>query len=97
MLLLHVLIQFLPRHHVLMLHRSLQIWEGRPATPSAPAFPHPLDRAGQSSAEKVLRIQQQMEKEGCGYLVVAALDELAWLFNIRGSDVAYNPVWCASR
>lgn len=54
---------------------------------------HPVERAGQASSEKIQAVRSELEREGAAALVVAALDEVAWLFNIRGSDVEFNPVW----
>jgi Xaa-Pro aminopeptidase len=72
----------------------VQIWSDRPSQPDKPAFVHPLELSGKPTADKVDEIRRAMAAEGASLLVVAALDELAWLLNIRGSDVDYNPVWC---
>lgn len=70
-----------------------QVWADRPSKPLSPATVYPVSLAGQSSAEKVAAVREAMVAEKAGALVVSALDELAWLFNIRGTDVDYNPVW----
>lgn len=70
-----------------------RVWAAeRPAAPCAPLRVHPLRWAGSSVAEKLARVRAEVAKAGAGLLVVAQLDEVAWLFNLRGADVAYNPV-----
>jgi Xaa-Pro aminopeptidase len=68
------------------------IWTDRPAPSAAPACIHPLEYAGRSSADKRADIAQQIRALGADHLVLGALDEVAWLFNIRGSDVPRTPV-----
>lgn len=48
---------------------------------------------GKSTMEKLKEIREEMEKEGADYLLLTTLDDIAWLTNIRGSDIAYNPVF----
>lgn len=67
-------------------------WPDRPAKPAGPAFVYDLKYAGKSSAEKITQIQELVKKEGAEALVVAALDEVAWLLNVRGSDIAFTPL-----
>lgn len=69
-----------------------QIWEDRPPLPQAKAFEHPLAFAGESRTEKLARIRADMKKQKLDYHLITALDDLAWVFNIRGNDVDYNPV-----
>lgn len=68
------------------------IWADRPAPSDAPAFVHPDSLAGRSSAEKRADVADWLRREGLDAVVIAALDSIAWLFNIRGSDVARTPV-----
>jgi Xaa-Pro aminopeptidase len=73
-----------------------EVWgEEQPAQPAAPVTTHPLALAGASSGDKIARVQEALKAEGAGSLVVTALDEVAWLFNIRGGDVECNPVTLA--
>jgi Xaa-Pro aminopeptidase len=67
----------------------------QPAQPCTPVVLHPLKYAGVTHSQKVADVQRALEKEGAVGLVVTALDELAWLFNIRGGDVECNPVTIA--
>ena len=68
------------------------LWLDRPAIPTAPLFEMPVEVSGQSTADKVETICQMLHQAGADYLVLSALDEVAWTFNIRGTDVSYNPV-----
>ena len=68
------------------------LWNDRPAVPANPIFELPEELAGASVHEKLDQINNLLHSEGADGLVLAALDEIAWTFNIRGTDVAYNPV-----
>ncbi len=69
-----------------------EIWDDRPAVPSAPLFEMPVKLSGKSVSDKLNEINNRLHAAGADCLVLAALDEVAWTFNIRGTDVAYNPV-----
>jgi Xaa-Pro aminopeptidase len=64
----------------------------QPAVPSAPVFVHPLQYAGVSASDKLASVRAALAAEGAAALVVTALDEIAWLLNIRGADIQCNPV-----
>ena len=68
------------------------IWKERPAIPEAPVFEMPIELSGKSVEDKLLDINKILHKAGADYTILSALDEVAWTFNIRGTDVAYNPV-----
>ncbi len=68
------------------------IWTDQPAPSSAPAEALAVEFAGQSSADKRAAIAAGLKAKGAQTLVLAALDSIAWLFNIRGGDVARTPV-----
>nr|WP_199080002.1 aminopeptidase P family protein [Pedobacter sp. ASV19] len=68
------------------------IWEGRPELPSDPAFLIEEQHIGQSVASKLTEVRSALQKQQASYHLVSSLDDLAWLFNIRGKDVSYNPV-----
>eukprot|EP00195_Chlamydomonas_chlamydogama_P009509 CAMPEP_0202892282 /NCGR_PEP_ID=MMETSP1392-20130828/2027_1 /ASSEMBLY_ACC=CAM_ASM_000868 /TAXON_ID=225041 /ORGANISM="Chlamydomonas chlamydogama, Strain SAG 11-48b" /LENGTH=683 /DNA_ID=CAMNT_0049576179 /DNA_START=304 /DNA_END=2355 /DNA_ORIENTATION=- len=68
-------------------------WPEQPARPDAPLRVHPAEWAGQSVGEKVAALRTQMRGVKAGALLVTMLDEVAWLMNLRGSDVSYNPVF----
>lgn len=68
------------------------LWSDRPAMPLAPAFVYDTRYAGRSFTEKLSTIRKEMGKAGAEALLLSALDEIAWLLNIRGNDVHCNPV-----
>lgn len=69
------------------------VWGGdQPAPPAGRVVAHPTSFAGASVPDKLGRVREALAREGCAALVVSALDEVAWLFNVRGSDVECNPV-----
>ena len=65
----------------------------RPPLPSAPVIVHGEEWAGESIGSKVSKVRAKLKDSKCSALVVTALDEVAWLLNLRGSDVEYNPVF----
>ena len=68
------------------------IWEDRPPLPQVPIFVHEETYAGKSRIEKLEEVRKLMAEKDVHYHLFTALDEIAWLLNIRGSDVSYNPV-----
>ncbi|MBC7567427.1 MAG: aminopeptidase P family protein [Pedobacter sp.] len=68
------------------------IWKDRPALPQEKAFLIAEEFTGQSVAEKIAAVRTHLEKSGTTIHLVSSLDDIAWLFNIRGKDVSYNPV-----
>lgn len=68
------------------------IWKDRPAIPDAPLFEMPVELSGQSTEDKLIAINDKIHEAGADCTVLSALDEVAWTFNIRGTDVTYNPV-----
>lgn len=68
------------------------LWQDRPARPMSKAFVHDEALAGETVDEKVERLIEKIEEQGCDSMFIAALDEIAWLYNLRGSDVACTPV-----
>lgn len=68
------------------------LWSDRPAMPLAPAFVYDTRYAGRSFTEKLSTVRKEMGKAGAEALLLPALDEIAWLLNIRGNDVHCNPV-----
>ncbi len=72
-----------------------EIWPGRPGMPTVAAFEHPLRFAGESVQDKLARLRAAMQAERANVHVLTQLDAVAWLFNIRGADIAYNPLLTA--
>lgn len=70
----------------------LPIWKNRPALPVSPFYVFDVQYAGQSASEKIASLRSEMSAKNAQYFVLSALDDIAWLFNIRGNDVDYNPV-----
>lgn len=68
------------------------IWKDRPAIPEAPMFEMPVELSGKSVEDKLIDINKMLHKAGADCTILSALDEVAWTFNIRGTDVAFNPV-----
>ncbi|RIZ39932.1 aminopeptidase P family protein [Pseudomonas putida] len=72
-----------------------QVWDGRPALPGNPVYQHLPPHATVSRAEKLAQLRQGIQAKGADWHFIATLDDIAWLFNLRGSDVSYNPVFLA--
>lgn len=73
---------------------TAQAWgNARPALLTAPAFAQKAEFVPQSAAEKLHRVRQAMRESGADWHFISALDDIAWLTNLRGSDIAYNPVF----
>ena len=68
------------------------IWKDRPDVPKNQIFEMPVELSGASVHEKLDLINNQLHAAGADCMVLAALDEIGWTFNIRGTDVDYNPV-----
>lgn len=69
-----------------------ELWEGRPSLPLGKAEIMPGDIAGESAKNKLARLRSALIAEEVDGMLVTMLDEVAWLTNLRGSDVEYNPV-----
>ena len=69
-----------------------EVWHDRPEIPLNPIFVLPENFSGESARKKVDRICDSLSKVGAKSLLVASLDTIAWIFNIRGNDVKCNPV-----
>ncbi|KAG0090014.1 hypothetical protein BGZ93_009551 [Podila epicladia] len=72
-----------------------QIWESRPQRPANPLMILSTETTGKTHTEKIQQLRKELEKRGVAGCVVSGLDEVAWLFNLRGSDVHCNPVFFA--
>ncbi|MCQ2288732.1 MAG: aminopeptidase P family protein [Muribaculaceae bacterium] len=69
-----------------------KIWADRPARPSAPAFVHDEQLAGETVDSKVERVLEAVEAAEADSIFITSLDEIAWLYNLRGGDVDFTPV-----
>lgn len=70
-----------------------QCWTDRPSLPMDPVYEFAVDIAGQSRIEKLARVRQVMKEQGAQWHLISTVDDIGWLLNLRGSDVAYNPVF----
>ena len=71
------------------------IWKDRPDYPAAKACTLPLRYSGKPRKEKIAWLRGIMSREGCAAMLLSVLDDIAWLFNIRGGDIEYNPLLLA--
>ena len=71
------------------------IWTERPALPAEPVVVHPAEFVSESAAEKLARVRSAMQEKGAAHHLISSLDDIAWLTNLRGNDVSYNPVFLA--
>ena len=69
------------------------IWKDRPAIPENPVEIYPLKYAGESTHDKISRIRQAIREQHADGMLMAALDDIAWTLNLRGTDVHCNPVF----
>jgi len=69
-----------------------QLWHNRPILPTAPAYVLEEAITGETTGLKLRRLRDEMKRNRINAHFISSLDDLAWLFNIRGSDVACNPV-----
>lgn len=73
-----------------------QVWgNDRPDRPNEPVKVHGQEYAGRAFGEKIEELRKELEKKKAAGFVVSMLDEIAWLFNLRGNDIPYNPVFFA--
>jgi Xaa-Pro aminopeptidase len=70
-----------------------QIWPDRPAIPDNPVEIYPSEYAGEAAHDKIARIRQGLRERHADGMLMAALDDIAWTLNLRGSDVHCNPVF----
>ncbi len=68
------------------------LWTDRPAPPENPVTRHPLNFAGEAARDKIARVQDTLKKDGNNAGLLSAPESIAWLLNIRGSDIAHTPV-----
>lgn len=68
------------------------LWRNRPAPSKNPVFPHPLEFSGEKSRHKRARISAELKADNLKAAILTGLDTVAWLLNIRGSDVSHSPL-----
>ncbi|WP_027797889.1 aminopeptidase P family protein [Paraburkholderia acidipaludis] len=72
-----------------------EVWPARPALPHELVYEHAAPHADASRAGKLAQVRRAMQEKGAQWHFISTLDDLAWLFNLRGTDVSYNPVFVA--
>ena len=91
------LIKDLRQHGGITLRTNLdplrEIWTNRPPIPQNPVVRQPLELAGEPTREKLQRIRRALRQQHADGMLMAALDDIAWTLNLRGSDVHCNPVF----
>ncbi|MEY8879117.1 MAG: aminopeptidase P family N-terminal domain-containing protein, partial [Leptothrix sp. (in: b-proteobacteria)] len=71
------------------------VWADRPALPTAPVYEHLAPHAAVSRAAKLAQVRQGMAQHGATHHFISTVDDIAWITNLRGADVDYNPVFLA--
>eukprot|EP00178_Gracilaria_changii_P001841 TRINITY_DN125_c0_g3_i2.p2 TRINITY_DN125_c0_g3~~TRINITY_DN125_c0_g3_i2.p2 ORF type:complete len:684 (-),score=102.59 TRINITY_DN125_c0_g3_i2:2607-4658(-) len=83
------------RVNVTLLHSNPveTVWgSDRPAVPNGKVRVHPIQYSGKSVSEKLQSLRNAMAEKHCSHMMLSMLDEVCWLYNIRGSDIPHNPV-----
>lgn len=70
-----------------------EIWTDRPAVPSSSVIQLDDGLVGYNRAQKFMFLRNKYHQVGCNYTLISSLDDIAWVTNLRGNDVAYNPVF----
>ncbi|RRW55179.1 aminopeptidase P family protein [Pseudomonas moraviensis] len=70
-----------------------EVWRDRPSLPNAPIYQHLPPQATVSRGEKLAKLRETLQERGADWHFIATLDDIAWLFNLRGGDVSFNPVF----
>ncbi|KJH85173.1 peptidase M24 [Pseudomonas fluorescens] len=73
-----------------LLHK---VWTDRPTLPNQPVYAHLPPQATVSRVEKLAKLRESLKERGADWHFIATLDDIAWLFNLRGADVSFNPVF----
>lgn len=83
--------------HNISLHSQCDLlsplWQNRPSLKREPIYEHPLEFAIQTPSQKLSLIQEEMKKSGADTHLIASLEDIAWISNLRGSDIECNPVF----
>lgn len=72
-----------------------EVWQNRPEIPATPVISHDNNYTGQTREEKIEQVMAQVNQIGASHYIIASLDDIAWLLNIRGKDIEYNPLTIA--
>ncbi|MEP7295618.1 MAG: aminopeptidase P family protein [Burkholderiales bacterium] len=72
-----------------------EVWPERPGLPTAPVYEHLAPQAPLTRAAKLANVRAAMAAHGATHHFISTVDDIAWLFNLRGADVSFNPVFLA--
>ena len=72
-----------------------EVWPERPALPAAAVFAHLAPQAPEPRADRLARVREALARAGATHHFISTVDDIAWLTNLRGADVDYNPVFLA--
>ena len=90
------LIADLHRHGGLTLRTNFdvlaEVWHDRPEVPADKMQLHPIDYAGETASDKLQRLGETLKGLNADRILISSLDDIAWLLNLRGNDVEFNPV-----
>lgn len=70
-----------------------EVWSDRPGLPDAPVYEHQRPYADKPRAAKLAALRAEMARQEATHHIISTLDDIAYLFNLRGSDVNYNPIF----
>ncbi|XP_055371721.1 xaa-Pro aminopeptidase ApepP-like [Condylostylus longicornis] len=82
-------------HHLVAIENNLvdKVWEKKPSVKKNEIFSLPLKFSGRNISEKVDQVRAKLIEKDADFIVIPTLDNIAWLLNLRGSDIQYNPVF----
>jgi len=69
-----------------------QLWEDRPAIPQSPIETLGIEFSGESRLDRIAWLRSFLEEKHCDAMLLTSLDEIAWMLNVRGNDIEYNPL-----
>jgi Xaa-Pro aminopeptidase len=72
-----------------------EVWPERPGLPAAPVYEHLAPQAPLARADKLAQVRAAVAAHGATHHFISTVDDIAWLFNLRGADVSFNPVFLA--
>jgi Xaa-Pro aminopeptidase len=72
-----------------------EVWPERPGLPDAAVYEHLAPHATLARAAKLAQVREAMARQGASHHFISTVDDIAWLFNLRGADVNFNPVFLA--
>jgi len=70
-----------------------KIWKDKAAAPQNQVFIHDVKFSGCATSEKITKIRNLMDSKKCDAVVIGCLDQIAWILNLRGSDIKFNPLF----